>query len=632
MKHNYLTNIPLNEAISNYLSRLSHIKQESIEILVEEALGRTTSSAVYAAQSVPHYNSAAMDGFALSAKDTFGATQTTPITLKTGYAFVDTGDLLPEGCDCVVMIEDVVEKEFGIQLYNGAYPWQHVRQIGEDICAGDMLFPSYSVITAAGMGAMIASGVSKVSVVKPCLVGIIPTGDELTPSHSNPKEGEIREFNSIIFSALLEGWGAHSKTYPIVVDSLDLIQSAIQTALEECDVVIINAGSSAGRDDWTKTAIENLGEAVIHGIAIKPGKPTILGLVGGKPVIGVPGYPVSGIIVMNEIVRKVIALLQNNQIKQPPVISAHMGKKVVSSLKYQEFLRVNLCYINDKYVAAPLSRGAGIVTSFVKADAIVEIPQNTEGFETGDIVEAKLLRSEEDIRKTICIMGSHDPLIDELINFTRLKNSNTYISSTHVGSMGAVMALRRSEAHMGAVHLLDVNDGSYNVSYVNRYFNKGDVQLVECVSRTQGFIVQPGNPLGIKSLQDIIQKELSYINRQKGSGTRILLDYLLEKENILPDSIYGYTREEFTHTAVAAQIAFGDGDVGLGVYSAAKIYGLDFVPVAQEEYDLLIKSSSMDLPDVRLLLDTLASAEFAARLEQMGGYTLGRPGRIKELI
>ena len=369
MAFEYLTNEPLDKAVKSYLEALvkNGLAPKCETIQVTEALSRITFDAVYAQNCAPHYNACAMDGIALDAKLTFGATETTPVVLKeVQIVRVDTGDPLPPGCDAVIMIEDVIEIEGGVELSAAAVPWQNIRQIGEDIAAGDMILPSYTEISPAAMGAMLASGVLDIKVVKKPIVGIIPTGDEIVPPTKNPKEGEIIEFNSTIFSAMLRLWGAEPKTYPIVKDKLALIKEALQKALLECDAVLLNAGSSAGREDYSTIAIREIGEVLIHGIAIKPGKPAILGYRNEKPILGIPGYPVSGIIVMEQIFKPISELLTGKSPKEDPQVLAACAKAFTSSLKYREFVRTRIGYVNDKMIAVPLNRGAGVVSSFVK--------------------------------------------------------------------------------------------------------------------------------------------------------------------------------------------------------------------------------------------------------------------------
>lgn len=396
-------------------------------------------------------------------------------------------------------------------------------------------------------------------------------------------------------------------------------------------MVLLNAGSSAGREDYAASVIGRVGEVFCHGLAIQPGKPAILGHQAGKPILGVPGYPVSGIIVIEQLLRPLVDLWLGRETELPAQAQAVLSRRVVSSLKYQEFVRVRLGQVGGRLVAAPLARGSGMVSSFLKADGILEIPQGSEGLEAGEEVSVRLLRPARELEHTLVVIGSHDPLLDELADLLHQADPSAYMSSSHVGSMGGLMAIRRRETHMAGCHLLNEADGTYNTAILEKQFPKGGVYQVECVGRTQGLMTAPGNPLGLTGFRDISRPGIRYVNRQKGSGTRILADYLCRKEGVDPAAVYGYDREEFTHTAVAAQIAGGTADAGMGILSAAKIYGLDFLPVCVEQYDLIIPDYAWDTPMVRQVLEILASPAFRGRLEKLGGYALDQPGRVRRV-
>ena len=632
MGFEFLTNTPLEEARRSYLQALEALgfASEPETVPVQEACGRITAQAVYAHGCAPHYAASAMDGIAVRAADTFGATDTTPVVLTPDrFTVVDTGDQIPEDCDAVVMVEEIVPQADGsVMIHGAAAPWQHIRQIGEDVCAGEMILPGYTTVSPAAIGAMIAGGVLQVPVIRRPVVGIIPTGDEIVSPCADPEPGQILEFNGAIFSAMVREWGAEPRLYPIVPDKFDLIEAALGKAAEECDMVLLNAGSSAGREDYSAAAIGTLGQVFCHGLAMKPGKPAILGAIGKKPVLGVPGYPVSGILVIEELLRPVVDRWFHRSPASRPTALATLTRPVVSGLKYEEFVRVRMGYVGDKLMASPLNRGAGVVSSFMKADGILRIPQGREGYEAGDQVQIRLLSPLEKLKNTLVVIGSHDPLLDEVGNLLHMADPSLYMSSSHVGSMGGIMAVRRGEAHAAGCHLLDTETGRYNVSFLRKYFPNGGVKLIRCVGRNQGLMVAAGNPLGIRSFSDIARSGIRYVNRQKGSGTRILADYLCKENGLVQDSIYGYDREELTHTSVAAQIAGGSADAGMGIYSAAKLYGLDFLPICIEEYDLLIPDGAYDTPLVQRLLAVLKSDAFRDKLMDMGGYTLDRPGEI----
>lgn len=632
MGFEYLTNVPLTQAREDYLALLRENgfcgKIERIPVF--ESCGRVTARAVYAHICAPHYAASAMDGVAVRAKDTFGATETTPVKLQPGqFIVLDTGDPIPEGCDAVIMVEDIVKNEDGsITIHAAAAPWQHIRQIGEDICAGEMILPSNMTVSPAAIGAMIAGGVLEIEVIRKPIVGIIPTGDEIIPPCTDPKPGDILEFNGAIFSAMVKSWGAEARVYPIVPDKFDKIKEMTAKAASECDMVLLNAGSSAGREDFSAKVIRELGQVLYHGIAIKPGKPAILGCKGNVPILGVPGYPVSGIIVIEQLLKPLVDCWLGVPAAAAQYARATLTRPVVSGLKYQEFVRTRMGCVGGRLMASPLSRGSGVVSSFMKADGILEVPQGLEGYEAGAEVNVRLLSPMEKLQNTLVVIGSHDPLLDELADMLHLENPDLYMSSSHVGSMGGIMAIRRGEAHAAGCHLLDTTDGSYNRSFIKKYFPKGGVHLVSCVGRQQGLMVAKGNPLNIQKFSDIARNGIRYVNRQNGSGTRILTDYLCKQEKLDTASIYGYDREELTHTSVAAQIASSSADAGMGIYSAAKLYDLDFIPICIEEYDLIIPDHAWDTPMVGQLLSILKSDAFREKLLRLGGYTLENPGEV----
>ena len=635
MPQEYLTNTPLEVAVARYLERLRAAgAAPAVETVpVREARGRRLAAAVYAQRSVPHYLASAMDGIAVRAAWTFGASETAPVTLgRAQFQPVDTGDNMPDGMDAVVMIEDVIDDGEQVRLIAPAAPWQHVRQIGEDFCAGDMLACGGTLLTPALMGALVAGGVGRVAVLCRPLITLIPTGDEIVPPSDEPVPGRIPEFNTTVYGAFLEADGARIQITPIIPDNPDQLHAALAAAVSGSDLVLLLAGSSAGRDDLSARTIAALGEVVLHGIAIRPGKPAILGICQGKPVVGLPGYPVSGLVVLEAVVRPILRALYRLDIPERPAVSARLSRRLVSSLKYQEYIRVRLARSGGQLSGAPLDRGAGILTSYARADGMLVIPRDSEGFAEGAQVTIQLMRPLAQIDAALSVIGSHDPLLDELADLLDLEGgageAPVTLSSVHVGSMGGILAIRRGEAQIAGIHLLDETTGVYNESFVRRYFPQGGALLVEGVRRQQGLLVQSGNPLKIRTLADVAARGLRYVNRQKGAGTRLLLDHQLRQAGIVPEQLSGYTREEYTHTGVAAQIAAGTADAGLGILSAARMAGLDFVPVAEESYDFLIAADAWHLPAVRRFIATLQSTAFRARLAHLGGYRLEHPGSV----
>lgn len=630
----FLSNMDLNEAVKLYFNKLLEVKGKMENVLTFEAAGRVSYSPIYAKISSPFYNSSAMDGIATISTKTYGASDRSHIELQEGmdYIVVDTGDPIPKEFDCVIMVEDLINvaKE-KVAIYKSAVPFQNIRSIGEDIVETQLIIPSKHLIRPVDIGAIIAGGVNEVQVYKKPVVGIIPTGTEMVEPGGELKVGDIIEFNSRVFSAQVQQWGGIPLRFDIVKDDYKLIVEAVKNAVDKCDIILINAGSSAGREDFTCKVIEELGEVCVHGVAIKPGKPVILGSINGKPVVGIPGFPVSAYFVMENICRKVVHTYLGINNEEEKTVEATLTRRTMSTLKYLEFVRVKLGFVSGKYIATPISRGAGTTMSLVRADGVLEIPQNIEGYEVGTKVKVKLLKSKEEIKNTLVCIGSHDPIVDIVSDLFHIKNEKYFLSSAHVGSMGGIMALIGSETHIAPIHLLDMENGSYNITYLKKYLPDKPMALIKGVKRIQGIIVPKGNPLNIKSLEDIVAKGRRFVNRQRGSGTRLFLDYNLKKQNINPKDISGYEREEFTHIAVAAVIAAGDADCGLGVYSAAKLMGLEFIELGNEEYDFAVPVEFLDMDMIKEFIKVIKTDVFKGELDKLCGYDYSNIGEIIKL-
>ncbi len=632
----YLSNEPLADAVKKYNDTLTAAgiggSLPGERIPVGDAHGRVTSEAVIAKISSPFYHSAAMDGYAVKFVDTFGAAETRPkrLNVPTQAVAIDTGDPMPEGFDAVIMIEDV-EKISGseIEILRPATPWQHVRLVGEDIVATELIISENNVIRPVDMAAMMASGHTTVMVRRRPVVSIIPTGTELVEPGSELTRGDIIDFNSTMLAAMAAEYGAHAIQKNIVKDNAALLRQAILDALVDSDVVVINAGSSAGREDFTANVIAELGEVIVHGVSIKPGKPVILGVVKSKPVIGIPGYPVSAALTFTLFVKPLVYALRGLKAPGPDTIAARLSRQVASSLGQEEFIRVKLGSVSGNLIATPVTRGAGAIMSLVRADGIIRVPEQSEGIAAGHEVTVELLRPVREIENTLVCIGSHDNALDVLGNYLRKKHPEYSLSSAHVGSMGGLLALKRGEAHLAGTHLLDEETGEYNISAIKKLLPDTRIMLVNLVYRTQGFIVPKGNPKGIKGFDDLRRKDVVFVNRQAGAGTRLLTDLHLKKLRIDPGSVNGYYHEEFTHMAVAAAVLSGAADTGLAVLSAAQALDLDFVPVAQERYDLAIPREFYDAPMMLALLGIIREdKEFRERIIRMGGYGVSDMGRV----
>ncbi|MHB9094649.1 MAG: molybdopterin biosynthesis protein [Eubacteriales bacterium] len=631
----YLENTPLDEAEHKYFGRLKELgalKLPASELVaVDDALGRITAEPVFARISSPHYHASAMDGMAVKAEDTFKAMETAPLALKIGVkAFpVDTGDPLPFGCNAVIMVEQVhFLSDDEIEIVAAAAPWQHVRPLGEDVVTTEMIVPANHGLRPMDIGGILAGGVTGIPVRPLPTVSVLPTGTELVEPGSELKPGDIIEYNSRIIGGLVEEWGGKAVRYAITADDYDLLKERIQNAVSTSDIVVINAGSSAGSEDFTSSIIGELGEVIVHGVAIKPGKPVVLGIIDGKPVLGIPGYPVSAILNCELFLKPLLEAKSGLCLPTRQAMPAALSRKLVSPQGVDEFVRVKLGRVGEKTIATPISRGAGVLTSLIRADGILKVPKFLEGFEAGAEIEVELLRDRREIDDTTVIIGSHDVSIDILGNYLRQMHPGRSLSSAHVGSLGGLLALRRGEAHLTGVHLLDEETGEYNISYVEKLLPGMRVMIVNLLYRQQGFIVPRGNPRGVRTFVDLARPNMKFVNRQKGAGTRLLLDHYLRKEDIDPALVEGYEREEYTHMAVAAAVAGGSADVGLGILAAANALNLHFHPVTEERFDLVIPEVYWETPYISTLLDVLAHSEFRRSVEKLGGYSMRATGQV----
>ncbi|MGD8801309.1 MAG: molybdopterin biosynthesis protein [Desulfobacterales bacterium] len=608
----------------------------SEELAVPDAVGRVLSKPVYARLSSPNFHLAAMDGLAVKAEITFGANAAEPKTLNVGQEafYVNTGHVLPPDTDAVIMVEDVNALDAKhVEIEAPVFPWQNVRRVGEDIVATELLFPQNHVITPYCVGALLSGGVFTVPVKTRPTVLIIPTGSELVDWRQFDlkkfRPGQVLETNSFVLGSLIEKFGGTFRRHDRVIDDIDEIKKAIKAAVnEDYHMILVLGGSSAGSEDFAKTAIVELGKVHVHGVTIMPGKPILIGSVAAKPVFGIPGYPVSAIIAFEQFVQPLLQVFLGQPATQRETVDVRPTKKIASKLGVEEFLRVKMGEVRGRIVATPLPRGAGTVTSITEADGIIRIPNHVEGINDSETVSAELLRPLPAIRKTIVIVGSHDNSLDVLADQLKAAHSEFTLSSSHVGSMGGLMAIKRGVCHLAGTHLLDTANGSYNVSYIKKHLPETPVKLVHLVQRDQGLIVKKGNPKQISEIADLGRKEVTFINRQIGSGTRILLDYKLKQIDAKAADIEGYQNEEFTHMAVAVSVLSGAADTGLGIYAAAKALDLDFIPVVTEQYDLVVLPEFFESDTFQILFEIINSRDFKQRVEALGGYGTEKTGEL----
>ncbi|GLY38045.1 molybdopterin biosynthesis protein [Amycolatopsis sp. NBRC 101858] len=630
----FVSDVPAEQALAAWREARAFagcpVRVEAVRVPVGDAVGRVTAEPVWATRSSPAFDSAGMDGIAVRAADTVGAAETTPVLLALGeFEVVDTGDPLPPGYDAVVMREHVHHTADGAaELRAGVPPYQHVRSIGEDISAAELLLPQGHRLRPVDVAACAAAGATTLAVRRAPVVVIVPTGDEIRPIGAELAPGDILDTNSLMLAAQAREAGCEARVTEIVPDDPAAIAAMVRTAAADADLVLLIAGSSAGRDDYTARVVAETGSLAVHGVAVRPGHPVVLGTVGATPIVGVPGYPVSAALTFDIFAAPLLAELEGAAPRERPSATARLARKLPSALGTDDWVRVRLGRVHDQVVATPLPRGAGVLTSLVRADGLLVVPAGLEGHHAGEEVRVELLRGLADIGRTIVAIGSHDLVLDLAASALRATDPLITLASSNVGSLGGLVALRDGLCHIAGSHLLDPATGEYTLSYVDKLFGPdADVAVIRLVHRDQGLLVAAGNPLGLSGIGDLTRPGLRYVNRQRGAGTRVLLDHELTRRGIDPAEVPGYAREEHTHLAVAAAIAAGRADTGLGILAAARAFGLDFVPVAQEPYDLVLRTCDLDSAQLRPLWTLLENADFLTEVEKLGGYSCAETGR-----
>ncbi len=633
----FLSDLPAAEALAAWATARvragcpTRLPQETIHLDV--AVGRVTAAPVWARRSSPSYDAAAMDGIAVRATDTLGASPTSPLVLPPHAAeVVDTGDPMPGHGDAVIKREDVHETAPADgarwEIRAAVPPYQHVRSIGEDVASGELLLPAGHRLRPVDIAAVAASGNLEVEVHRRPVVTVIPTGDEIRPLGDEPAPGEIVDTNSLMLVAQAQEVGASARATDIVPDDPASLAAAVRAAARDSDLVVVLAGSSAGRDDHTASVIAEVGELTVHGVAVRPGHPVVLGTVGSTPVVGAPGYPVSAALTFDIFLAPVLAELQGTRPVERPRVEARLARKLPSVVGMDDWIRVRLGEVDGRIVATPLPRGAGVLTSLVRADGLLVIPAGVEGHPAGSDVEVVLLRDRSDIARTIVTIGSHDLVLDLAASHLRGHDPRVTLTSSNVGSLGGLAALRDGLCHVAGSHLLDPGSGTYTLPYVDRLLADRPVTVVRLVHREQGLLVPRGNPKDITGIHDLARDDVTYVNRQRGAGTRVLLDHELSRREIPPDRVDGYAREEHTHLAVAAAVAAGRADTGLGIVAAARAFDLDVVPVAREPYDLVIGAEAWASDRLAPLRALLEDDRFRDAVTALGGYDVAEMGRV----
>ncbi|MCF8009368.1 MAG: molybdopterin biosynthesis protein [Halanaerobiales bacterium] len=627
----YLKKTSLKEAQHKFLTKFADYELSTEIIKTSKTKGRVNSKAIYAKRSSPDFYASAMDGIAVRSESTNYASERDPVLLKKDddFIYVDTGDLIPDDFNAVIKIEDVVEvDQKTVEIIKSIPIWNNIRSIGESVIKKQMLVPTNTEIGVFEIGAMLEAGVVEVEVYKRPQISVIPTGSELVKPEDDLKKGDLIDFNSTMIDLLLKESEAIVKKLEIVKDDYQIIKEKIIRENKENDLTIILAGSSAGKEDYTLKILSKLGKIILHGVDIMPGKPLILAEVNNKPVVGLPGYPLSALLDFHLFIEPLIKKWYGQDSYLPEKINAKVLKKVPSTPGLKEFIRVNIANIEERLVAIPQKRGSASMNTLINADGLLPIGESKEGIRPNSISKIYLLKNKKALENQIMMIGSHDLSIDILRDLIRKRRSEFDFKIQSVGSMSGLISLKRGECHLAGSHLLDPVSGEYNVSYLDKFFSGQKLAIINFVYRDQGFIVKKGNPKSIKSIGDLVKKDLKYINRQAGSGTRVLFDYLLDKNNIDCAKVNGYDKEEVNHISAAIQVTRGRADTAMGIKSAAVAVGADFVPIKKEKYDIILKEELLDDLRIKEIIKIIKSNEFKKEVNTLGGYDTSKSGSV----
>jgi putative molybdopterin biosynthesis protein len=617
MVKRYLKLRSLDEALT--LLTTSFVNPRRTErISLMQSVGRVVAKPVFAKYSVPEVNLSAMDGIAVRSRDTIGASDRAPVILE-HYARVNTGNIIPPEFDAVIMIEDTWDAGGKFQVRKAAAPWQHVRPAGEDVKENKLVLPRGHIIRAFDIGALATYGTTEIEVLA-ARIGIIPTGSELVPLGVRPGPGQVVESNTVMAQVFLSQMGANCTRLPIVQDDPDLIREELRSAVRENDLVIISAGSSAGTRDFTEGVIRSLGELVFHGVAVRPGKPVMLGNVEGKPVLGLPGYPLAAQSVLREFAAP---LLESWGFPPAPRFSekVRLGQALVSDPGFDEFVPLFVGRIGRHLYGIPHGKGAGVQMATIKANGYTHIPAPVEGYEAGTELEVFLTTDPGSIERILIFTGSVDPALEELASLAHDKG--LYINAGNPGNTGGLLALRCNSCHAAPLSLPAKSLLSSFQPLIGN-LPEGDVVFVHIATIEQGLASTDG-----LSLKDLIR--VRFINTRKESPSRGILDAMLVSEGIDPLQVNGYLQEVHGPQAVAFAIRNGFADAGMCTSSVARANGLRFVPLADEDYELAIRREMLEDSRIRMLVALIQSPEFRSVLVKTGGYDVSLTGTIRGL-
>ena len=608
-----------------------------------EACGRVLGSDVFGLVDVPFFDRAAMDGYAVKAKNTFGAGETNPIKLRVvgriaagekpsikvddGEAVeISTGAPIPLGADAVVMVEYTRREKDFVYVYKPISPNENVMVAGSDIKAGELLLRRGTILTAREIGLLAAIGFVKPPCFKKPKIAVFSTGAELVSPGKPLESGKIYDVNSYTICCSVRECGCEPIFLGIAEDNFNSIYQKLKEGLEISDAVIVSGGTSAGVGDILYRVVEKLGKPgiIVHGVLIKPGKPTLLAVVDKKPIFGLPGYPTSALMVFDLFVRPILMEMAGlDPTIRRRVLKVKVGEKIFASEGRRDFLPVNLLHTKDGLEAFSLPTGSGAITTLAKADGFIEIPENKTIVEKGEVFEVKLF-SQEVKPSNLVFAGLACLGLDFILEILALKHPNWKIKIFNVGSSGGLTSLRRGGADFAGISLLDKQTGDYNLPFLEIYGIKNEAVLVRGYKRRHGIFVKKGNPKNIRGLDDFLREDVIMVNWSHGLEQRELLDFLFrklaEKTGLdfesLTSKIKGYNFEVGSYQSCISAILDGRVDVGFGFEGFAKRYGLDFIPLTEDLYDFVFRVNRMNKVEIQSFLEILRSKDFKERVKE----------------
>jgi len=630
----FLEVISADEARTRFERHLDITPLPGESVPLTRALTRVLAHDVVAAVDAPPFDRSNVDGFALHAADTVGAGDTTPkilrlnaeviasgdspkLTVERGTATaIATGGVMPRGADAVVMIEHTELTSDGapsLELRRAAAPGQFVSYAGSDIARGETLLRRGTRVGSREIGMLAACGLAAVEVVRRPKVAVLSTGNELVAPGSPLKSAGVYDSNSAIIAAAISEAGGEPLSFGVFPDDAASLEKAMRQALAKSDLVVVSGGTSKGAGDLSHEVVLRLGPPgiLVHGVALKPGKPLCLGVIGNKPIVVLPGFPTSAIFTFHAFVAPVIRARAGLPSEDARKLIAHVPVRVASELGRKEFVLVSLIDTDNGTVAFPTGKGSGAVTSFSQADGFLEIDALASALDAGTSAQVTLIGSAAHAPDLV-ITGSHDVALDVVVG--ALADRGFSARTLAIGSLGGVAAATRSECDIAPVHLIDPDSGQYNV-----HLATPGLRLVRGWERMQGILFRPGDKrFEGRRAQDALKGALGdpsvlMVNRNAGAGTRVLIDQLLKGAR--PP---GYANQPKSHNAVAAAIAQGRADWGLAIEPVSKLYGLEFLPVAPEHYDFLVVQSRSERPAVQAFLATLSDEKTRERIRALG--------------